>query len=136
MPSLKSHIYRKYVTNYNIIINLNMSTNTTAAKPKAKTAKPQKQVKLPLSDVDKKMVLEVVLKTPNISFEEAKIKYVNGLQQLIEQINECTDEKAFKKIIKNEPKLVTFDYDKAITDLIDKNIIITKKDLKKYVQLL
>lgn len=95
-----------------------------------------KQVKLPLTDNDKKIILDVVLATPNIEFKEAKTKYANALRVYIEQIENCEDINAFKKINKTEPKFIMFDYDKAIEQLLGQNVTITKKDLKKYVQLL
>lgn len=101
-----------------------------------KSVKTVKQVKLPLSDNDKKVILDVVLSTPNINFEEAKVKYANALRVYIEQIEQCGDLVAFKKINKTEPKFIMFDYDKAIEQLLNQNVTITKKDLKKYVQLL
>lgn len=95
-----------------------------------------KQVKLPLTDNDKKIILDVVLATPNIEFKEAKTKYANALRVYIEQIENCEDINSFKKINKAEPKFIMFDYDKAIEQLLGQNVTITKKDLKKYVQLL
>lgn len=95
-----------------------------------------KNIKLPLTDAEKKSILDVVLQTPNIEFDTAKTKYINSLREWIDELDKCDNVEGFKKIQKIEPKFIMFDYDKAIGELLNQNIIITKKDLKKYVQLI
>ena len=102
----------------------------------SKTVKTAKNVKLPLTDAEKKSILDVVLQTPNIEFDAAKTKYINSLRDYIEELDKCDNIEAFKKIQKVESNFIMFDYDKAIGELLNQNITITKKDLKKYVQLI
>lgn len=89
-------------------------------------------------------ILAVVLNTGNIDIDTAKQNYINQLNVLINRLNDLNHEnktdaqflREIKSTIANyTPKLQLFDYESALGELQQQNILITKKQLQKYVNL-
>lgn len=92
----------------------------------------------------KKQILAVVLNTDNISVEDAKQNYLNQLNVLINSLNNLdkgtlTDAQYLRAIKATiaafTPKLQLFDYDAALEQLQQQDILITKKQLSKFINL-
>lgn len=91
-----------------------------------------------ITDDQKKIILDVVLKTTSLSLEEAKTLYLQSLHTYINMIeNESTENKKtfISAVNKYKPKFFQFDYNAALESLQQQGIMITKKDLSKYVNL-
>ena len=98
-----------------------------------------KQNEVPkITDDQKKIILDVVLKTTSLSLDEAKTLYLQSLHTYINMIeNESTENKKtfISAVNKYKPKFFQFDYNAALASLQEQGIMITKKDLSKYVNL-
>ena len=137
--------------------NENLSEPVKIKKSKGKSSKSnstkstekksQKKVVEKMSDENKKIIIDVVLKTNNIDIEAAKQNYINMLNSVINGLNDlhrdqyvsnekylyairkvCTDRKL--KTFSNEN---LFDFDSALENLQNQNILVTKKELSKYL---
>lgn len=97
----------------------------------------------------KKQILAVVLNTGDINIDDAKNNYINQLNTLINVLNDLnrTDDngtqisdakylRAIKSAIaRYTPKFQLFDYESALGELQQQNILITKKELSKFINL-
>lgn len=92
----------------------------------------------------KKQILAVVLSTDNISVEDAKLNYINQLNLLSNNLTNLdrgtmTDAQYLRAIKATiaafTPKLQLFDYDTALDQLQQQDILITKKQLSKFISL-
>lgn len=124
------------------------SKGKTKKSSKSTTKKEsKKKVVEKMSDENKKIIIDVVLKTNNIDIEAAKQNYINMLNSVINGLNDlhrdqyvsnekylyairkvCTDRKL--KTFSNEN---LFDFDSALENLQNQNILVTKKELSKYL---
>ena len=92
----------------------------------------------------KKQILAVVLNTGDINIDDAKNNYINQLNTLINVLNDLnrqnmTDAKYLRAIkgaiARYTPKFQLFDYESALEELQHQNILITKKELSKFINL-
>ena len=94
----------------------------------------QKQIK-PIFELTVDTLKE--LKTIKPLSEEEQIKrYKEDLNKIVNNINNLTDLNIISKIKLPNIKNYKFDYDKAISDLSVKNILITKKELKNILKII
>jgi hypothetical protein len=94
----------------------------------------QKQIK-PIFELTVDTLKE--LKTIKPLSEEEQIKrYKEDLNKTVNNINNLTDLNIISKIKLPNIKNYKFDYDKAISDLSVKNILITKKELKNILKII
>lgn len=73
---------------------------------------------------------------PKRNEEEQINEYKKDLKKYIENIGNITDINIIKKLKLPNIKNYKYNYDKAINDLINKNILITKKELKKILDII
>lgn len=123
------------------------SSKKSSKKSGEKKSSTKKKVVEKMSDENKKIIIDVVLKTNNIDIEAAKQNYINMLNSVINGLNDlhrdqyisnekylyairkvCTDRKL--KTFSNEN---LFDFDSALENLQNQNILVTKKELSKYL---
>lgn len=94
----------------------------------------QKQIK-PIFELTVDTLKE--LKTIKPLSEEEQIKrYKEDLNKIVNNINNLTDLNIISKIKLPNIKNYKFDYDKAVSDLSIKNILITKKELKNILKII
>ena len=129
------------------INNETVQTSSKKKSTKKSSKKSQKKVVEKMSDENKKIIIDVVLKTNNIDIEEAKQNYINMLNSVINGLNDlhrdqyasnekylsairkvCTDRKL--KAFSNDN---LFDFNSALESLQNQNILVTKKELSKYL---
>lgn len=123
------------------------SKSTTKKESKKKVVENKVDPKGKMSDENKKIIIDVVLKTNNIDIEAAKQNYINMLNSVINGLNDLhrdqyvSDEKylyAIRKVC-TDRKLKTFsnenlfDFNSALENLQNQNILVTKKELSKYI---
>jgi hypothetical protein len=89
-----------------------------------------------ITDDQKKIVLDVVLKTTLMSVEEAKELYIQSLRKYITELEAVeNDIKKIKSVMKKKPKFFIFDYNAALEQLQQQGILITKQELNKYINI-
>lgn len=72
---------------------------------------------------------------PLPDYEQIK-KYKEDLNKTVEEINKLNDKNIITKIKLPNIKNYKYDYNKAVSDLSVKGILITKKELKKILDIL
>lgn len=73
---------------------------------------------------------------PKRNEEEQINEYKKDLKKYIENIDNINDINIIKKLKLPNIKNYKYNYDQAINDLINKNILITKKELKKILDII
>lgn len=68
--------------------------------------------------------------------DEQLKKYLEDLNKIVNNINNLTDINIISKIKIPNIKDYLYDYDKAVSDLSTKGILITKKELKKLLNII
>ena len=100
-----------------------------------KESKFKKQPKFELTPENLKELKQIKPRTE----DEQITEYLNDLKKIIETIEtfkKISDYTNIKKIKINSLKYYKYDLDKGIKDLSEKNILITKKELFKYLELI
>ena len=100
----------------------------------------------PMSKSKQKMNVPVFELTPDSLKELKEIKplpqdeqlkkYLEDLNKVVNNINNLTDINIISKIKIPNIKDYLYDYDKAVSDLSTKGILITKKELKKILDII
>jgi hypothetical protein len=80
--------------------------------------------------------LKELKQIPKRTDEEQIKEYKRDLKKYVENIENINDIKILSKLKQPNLKNYKYDYDKAINDLITKNILITKKELKKILDII
>ena len=102
---------------------------------KESTKQIKKQPKFELTPENLKELKQIKPRTE----DEQITEYLNDLHKVIETIEtfkKISDYTNIKKIKINSLKYYKYDLDKGIKDLSEKNILITKKELFKYLELI
>lgn len=102
---------------------------------KESTKQIKKQPKFELTPENLKELKQIKPRTE----DEQITEYLNDLKKVIgavETFKKISDYTNIKKIKINSLKYYKYDLDKGIKDLSEKNILITKKELFKYLELI
>lgn len=102
-----------------------------------------------ISNENKMLIIKLILEKSEISFDEARTKYLGELKDYVnklenfnsyvEDVNKNTEKKktpiqVFKSI--NKPKFAMYNLDSVLEELQQHGLTITKKQLEKYITVL
>lgn len=103
-----------------------------------------------ISKENKLIIIQSILDKSEISFDEARVKYLGELKDYVnklenfnayvDEVNKNADKKqktpiqVFRSI--NKPKFEMYNLDRVLEDLQQHGLTITKKQLKKYITVL